>query len=134
MIPVIARSRVPKDFALTMTWLTSQPQIIVAASGDICDSEKREALGLLKGGKRCFVTDHSLKRRMIEDGFGWGRLAHHEAAAGLQSGQLQSIPSHLAAGFTLDLHVMRSRTRPMGPIARSVWAKLQSLSQTLNPR
>jgi len=132
MIPVIAASRIPREPSLTTAWLRDQPQIIVAASGELCDPEKRDALGLLKGGKRCYVTDHSLKRRLIEEGFGWGRLARHEAAASLESGRLQSIPRNIADSFNLDLHIMRSKVRPMGPIARSVWSRLRLMGKAID--
>ncbi len=129
MIPVIASSRVNSTDPLTAPWLQEQPQIIVASHGDLCHPAKRDGLGLLDGGKRCYVTDHSLKRRLIEEGFGWGRLARHEASDGLKSKTLMAIPNSVSAGFVLDLHVMRSKLVPMGPVARAVWAKLQTMAR-----
>lgn len=134
MIPVIAASRVSDAGPLSLIWLREQPQIIVASSGILCDRTKRDDLGLLDGGKRCYVTDHSLKRRLIEDGFGWGRLARHEAFAGLESIKLIAIPKSLTSGFVLELHVMRHRLRPMGPVARAVWSKLSSTAEELEKR
>jgi DNA-binding transcriptional LysR family regulator len=133
MIPVIAASKLTGGGPVSLLSLREQPQIIVASSSDVCDRAKRDDLGLLDGGKRCYVTDHSLKRRLIEEGFGWGRLARHEASAGLESKELIAIPKSLMGGFVLDLHVMRHRLRPMGPVARAVWSKLRSTAEKERP-
>lgn len=127
MVAVMATARMSDMGKVTANWLRGQPQVIVSTGIDTSDLTKQRGLGVLNSGKRCFVTDHTLKRRLIEGGFGWGRLARHEIQDQLKAKHLTVIPSALAKGFTLELHVMRSKNRPMGPVARAVWARLKAL-------
>lgn len=123
MIPVLATRILPP--VLDIAWLKRLPQIIVTSP----EVDDRDSLGLLEGGKRCLVTDHSMKRRLIEEGFGWGRLAQHE----IDAKSLHAIEPALAPPFALDLHVMRSKLKPMGPIARKVWGLLEAVA-ALSPK
>lgn len=122
MLPVVAG--VAPSVLIDGAWLREKPQIVVTS---VEDGGRGETRGLLDGGRRCFVTDHALKRRLILEGLGWGRLARHEVAGGLKDGALVAIPSAAAASFTLELHAIRSKQKPMGPVARSLWARLRGL-------
>lgn len=121
MLPVIAARILPEGETLDRTRLKQLPQIVVSSM----QSEDRESVGLLEGGKRCLVSDHSMKSRLIQAGFGWGRLAAHEID---EIAGLTRIDSDFIPPFVLDLHVMRSKLKPMGPMARTVWGLLEAFA------
>jgi len=87
---------------------------------------RREGAGLLDGGKRCFVTDHALKKKLILEGFGWGRLAEGEIEMELKMGSLQRIRHREANVFSLDFHIMRSAEHPLGPLGQKLWSYFQA--------
>jgi Transcriptional regulator len=123
MIPVIAKSLVKTAGKVDLKFLKTHPQIVVL-QGDKKDFLKRESKGVVSDGRRCFVTTHDMKYKLIHEGFGWGRLASHEVESELKKGQLIEIRDELVKPFTLDLHVMRFKRRPMGPVGRAVWGQL----------
>lgn len=136
MLPVVARSALGKNVRADADWLRDKPQIVVTSANTDADTAKPDptAFGLLEGGKRCYVTDHSMKRHLIVNGFGWGRLADHEIAAELKARRVVKIEDEAVQGFTLDIHVMRNRLKPMGPVARKVWDALMAEGTPRQPR
>lgn len=125
MIPVIAKSLAKSIPSLQYKHLKLYPQVVVVQQGDKDNLLKRETRGVIADSKKCFVTDHSLKQKMILNGFGWGRLARNEVEKEIKKDLLVEIHDDAVKPFTLDLHVMRLRHKPMGPVARAVWAQLQ---------
>ncbi|MEK2646599.1 LysR family transcriptional regulator [Bdellovibrio sp. BCCA] len=123
MIPVIAKTLAKKHPGLTYKSLKTCPQVIVLSQGDK-SSLLKDAKGFVADSKKCFVTDHSLKHKMIVNGFGWGRLARNEVETDLKKGHLVEIRDENIKPFTLDLHIMRIKHKPMGPMARAVWEQL----------
>nr|WP_295898972.1 LysR family transcriptional regulator [uncultured Bdellovibrio sp.] len=123
MIPVIAKTLAKKHPGLTYKSLKTCPQVIVLSQGDKSNLLKGTK-GLAVDSKKCFVTDHSLKHKMIVSSFGWGRLARNEIESDLKKGHLVEIRDEDVKPFTLDLHIMRIKHKPMGPMARAVWAQL----------
>ncbi|MNT04956.1 LysR substrate binding domain protein [compost metagenome] len=123
MIPVIAKSLVKTAGKVDLKFLKTHPQVIVL-QGEKKDFLKRDSKGLISDGRRCFVTTHEMKSQLILNGFGWGRLASHEIVSELKKGQLVEIRDELVKPFILDLHIMRSKRKAMGPIGRAVWGQL----------
>jgi DNA-binding transcriptional LysR family regulator len=121
---VIAKSLAKTMPSLQYKTLKQYPQIVVSQSGDKTSLQKRETKGLVADSKKCFVTDHSLKHKMILNGFGWGRLPRNEIDKELKKDLLVEIHDDNVKPFVLDLHVMRLKNKPMGPVARAVWAQL----------
>jgi DNA-binding transcriptional LysR family regulator len=126
MIPVVARSLAAED-AIDSSWLKEHPQIVAMSTPESV-SGLGDSFGVMEAGRPCYVTDHALKRRMIEAGFGWGRLARHEVQAQLKSGELYVIKNKALPKLSLHLHLMRHRLRPMGPIAHNVWTHMQEIA------
>lgn len=106
MIPV-AHKKIAKDYK-------SYPQVVVIAP---------ESHGELTKGPRCYVTDHSMKCKLILSGYGWGRLAAHEIE-GYKT--LVKIQDPVVKAFKLDLYFMRNRKRPMGPLSKLIWKKISA--------
>ncbi|MBC7658305.1 MAG: LysR family transcriptional regulator [Chitinophagaceae bacterium] len=123
LLPCIAASYGDEMNDTDLSWLESRTQIVVRSL-----SHNRglsgETFGVLERGKKCYVTDHAMKRNLIREGFGWGRLAKHEVESELYSGDLKIICSKELEPITIDLHLMRNTMRPMGPVAKSIWQRL----------
>ena len=124
MIPVIAKSLAKQMPNLGYNSLCKFPQVIVFQSGDKGDLFKGDARGVLSDSKKCFVTDHNLKHKMILNGFGWGRLPRSEIQNELKKDVLVELKNEQVKPFTLDLHVMRLRHKPLGPVGKTVWEYL----------
>lgn len=138
MIPVVAKSLTKGAGKLNYAWLKQFPQVVVQqAESRTLKREaalKRDSKGVMSDSRKCFVTDHSLKHRMITNGFGWGRLAKNEVESALKKGDLIQIHDDQLKPFVLDLHIMRLKHKPMGPVARSVWEQLVKNCLAPKPR
>lgn len=108
------------------SWLRDRTQIIVESGSK--RPEKPQGLGLLSGARRCYVSDHAMKRDLILKGYGWGRLARHEIEKELREGRLLKIDHGEVKSETLELFAIRNRERVLGPIARSFWGQLGTLA------
>lgn len=122
LIPVIARSTLEKNEVPELSLLKTIPQLIVVEGKKNKHAEENELPGMLTGAPKCFVTDHQMKKHMIKEGLGWGRLTRHEIATELKNGSLIEINLPQVEAFKFDIHIMRNKKRPMGPIARAIWA------------
>lgn len=107
MIPV-AHKKIAKDYK-------KFPQIIVTSP----DSQ-----GEITSGSRCFVSDHALKCRLIQSGYGWGRLARHEIEKELKAKTLLKLNDPVVKPLTVDLHLIRHKFMPLGPVAKKIWMSL----------
>ncbi|QDK47029.1 hypothetical protein DOM22_18620 [Bdellovibrio sp. ZAP7] len=134
MIPVVAKSLAKKLPNLTYKSLKQFPQIVVLQQGDKANLLKRDGKGLVADSKKSYVTDHALKHRMIMNGFGWGSLPFSEVEKELSRGTLIQIKDEHVKPFYLDLHIMRMKHKPMGPVARAVWEQLLSNCIKQNPQ
>lgn len=134
MIPVIAKSLTKGAATLNYKWLKQFPQVVVRQSDDKTKLLPQDSRGVMTDSRKCYVTDHALKQRMIVNGFGWGRLAKNEVEKELSKGTLVQIHDDQLKAFTLDLQVMRLKNKPLGPVARAVWAQLMKNALTKKPR
>lgn len=95
----------------------SFPQIVVLSP---------DSAGELSKGPKCYVSDHSMKSKLIIGGFGWGRLAKHEIETEYKSKKLVAIKDPLVRSIHIDLCVMRNITVPLGPVSKKIWAELKT--------
>lgn len=124
LLPVAARSLL-KGKNADAEWLKNHTQIVVVQTELGGRMLKRELTGAIPGGKRCFVTDHALKKKLILEGFGWGRLSESEIESDLKKGALQRIRHREARNITLDFHIMRSNLHPLGPMGQKLWSEFE---------
>lgn len=129
MIPVIAKSLSKKIDQVSFKNLKQVPQVLVQSLADrnfinLKEARERELRNQHNEARKCFVTDHNLKHQMIENGFGWGTLPRNAVEHQLKKGLLIEIEDRQLRPFVLDLHIMRLKNRPMGPVAKAVWAQL----------
>ncbi|WP_291516394.1 LysR family transcriptional regulator [Bdellovibrio sp. ArHS] len=123
MIPAVSKKLLKND-TVDFSWLRNTRQIVVSKSGGKDFNVAKSSRGLFSEGPKCFVSDHALKRHLILNGFGWGRLATYEVQSELQKGTVIEIKHDSIVPIALDLHIMRSKVKPMGPVAKMIWEQL----------
>lgn len=128
LVPCVRKSLLIKNASPTEQ-LDQLTQIIVRTPGPRSESKDQNQLGVREQGRKCYVTDHGMKRALIREGFGWGRLARHEIEDESLQKKLHLIEEEEYPSFRIELKLMRNRQKPMGPVARSVWSRLQEGSQ-----
>jgi DNA-binding transcriptional LysR family regulator len=124
MLPVVAATARTRKATIDKAFLQDFPHIIVRSGSTDGDRVSR----WLEGGRQIYVSDHALKRCLILQGVGWGQLAKGEIAAELKRKDLLQISADLAPPFAFDLHVMKSRNKAMGPVAKAMWKAMAALS------
>lgn len=92
------------------------PQIVVSSP---------DSMGELSKGMKCYVSDHSMKTKLILNGFGWGRLAKHEIEKEFKAKKLVPVKDSLVRSVHIELFIMRNTTVPMGPLSKNIWAQLR---------
>jgi DNA-binding transcriptional LysR family regulator len=108
----------------TEAFLKANPQIIVYDKRhDETPDELLPKRGRTSDGHKIFVADHFTKVRLIEGGVGWGRLASHEVTS---NKELVQVESSLFRPIELQLCLLRSKNRALGPIARAVWSVFEA--------
>lgn len=116
MVPVVSR-KLYKSEKIDHPWLKTHRQVVVPNKGGGKPSDAK----LLLEGPKCFVADHTMKKDFILNGFGWGRLSSQEIETELRKGILVEIDHESVPSFVLKLHVMRSKLKPLGPVAKAIW-------------
>lgn len=99
------------------------PQIVVSSP---------DSMGELSKGLKCYVSDHSMKAKLIINGFGWGRLAKHEIENEYKSKKLVLIKDAQVKSIHVELSLMRNLTAPMGPLSKSIWSELKAKKSNVN--
>lgn len=94
----------------------SFPQIVI---------QSPDSVGELSKGPKCYVSDHSMKTKLILGGYGWGRLAKHEIENEYKTKKLIVIKDTQVRAIHFDLFVMRNTNMPMGPLSKKIWADLR---------
>lgn len=103
-------------------------QILVSDTGDAKGMFNRD-FGVQKGQRRWYVSDLHMKRKLLLEGLGWGRLPSHLIAKDLKTGHLLDIKlqhSH----FTLhaECYAFRLSEASNGPVASAIWHNLAALN------
>jgi DNA-binding transcriptional LysR family regulator len=132
LFPCISRSLLGNRKGPDRNWLQSKTQIIARSFSKLEKRTDSGSLGILEKGKRCYVSDHSMKRKLIIEGFGWGHLARHEVEKEIAQGQLILLDQASLEMIEIKLHLMRNKLKPMGPVAKSIWQRLKETAATRN--
>ncbi|MBU2646753.1 LysR family transcriptional regulator [bacterium] len=117
MEPVISRNGFSQG-KIDSENLKKIPQIIVQTQKTGSD------MGILSGGKRWYVSEHTLKEEMIREGLGWGHLP----AAVLQGrSQLTRISPEIVKPFEIELYIMCNAIHPLGILGKKIWTAFLAL-------
>jgi len=121
---VVSRKLLQEKRNPDQDFLIQHPQILVY---NVDLDEEPEALfpntTSIEGlGPKIFVPDHHTKVHLIANGIGWGRLALAEIE---QYKDLVLIDQSICNQIPLELCLMKPKHRPIGPIARAVWAAFE---------
>lgn len=95
------------------------PQVIVKSStakpSDIM-------FGIYPTSKKWFTSDMSIKKELIMEGLGWGRLPSHYIQDEIDQGHLieiKGIPS--IHKLSIPIFLLRNKKQLMGPNAKRLW-------------
>lgn len=105
------------------------PQIVVFNRNASGSDEKNLPPPITADARTIYVSDHSMKARMIHEGLGWGRLRMHE----IVQDKLTALSSDVYPPINLNLCIMRNAHRPLGPIGRKIWESFRSQSHVNIP-
>lgn len=101
--------------------LREHPQVVLRESGR---GPLDTNVNILEGGLRWTVTDVQAKRDIIGASMGWGGLPEHLVADDLTAGRLVALEVPAFDVETIELRLLRRRTRSTGPVSRALWAAL----------
>lgn len=127
MVGAISRKLLQEKRKGTKEVLESNAQIFAY---DLNQNEEPDQLikAVRKGThQKIFVPDHATKVKLIASGLGWGRVSSKELK---ETEGLIAIEKAVLAPVTLDLCLMRSKSRPLGPIARAIWKVFEKLKKS----
>jgi len=107
--------------ATKLTDLRRHHQVLVSDSGDSHGMFDRE-FGVQKGQRRWYVSSLQLKKQLLVEGLGWGRLPSHLIEDDIERGALIDIElEHTHSPFDMNFFVFRVASIAHGPVATFVW-------------
>ncbi|NRA63446.1 MAG: LysR family transcriptional regulator [Pseudobacteriovorax sp.] len=121
LIPVIHRRRLDNQ-ALDKSLLSRTPNIVVQTVLKQASNHSDASHW------QWFVDSHSRKTELISMGFGWGRVSEQELT---ELNDLTRLPEDMVPSMTIEMHLMRHKTKPLGPIARKLWLTFQNEVRTI---
>ncbi|MAM25747.1 MAG: hypothetical protein CML55_10290 [Rhodobacteraceae bacterium] len=114
------------DAPRTLADLRRYHQVIARDSGQAAGLFDRE-LGVQKGQRRWYVSDLHMKKQLLVEGLGWGRLPEHMIAGELARNELQEIVlPHTHLSFEIEVFAFRKGGSSMGPVAAHLWDAFKS--------
>lgn len=119
LIGAVSRKLLQEKRKPDEAFLKSHPQIFVYNKDEDSKKDDLSPDPLYDGGgPKIYVPDHSTKLRLIINGLGWGRISQSEFES--EKG-LVLIDKKICRPYELELCLMKSKFRPIGPIAREIW-------------
>ncbi|MEO0335760.1 MAG: LysR family transcriptional regulator [Pseudomonadota bacterium] len=98
------------------------PQIVVKTKGD--DDERAPFAGLSES-PRWWVSDHMVKKQLIQSGFGWGHLEASSISEELKGKQLVELENKYVRKTQLPLHLARRAKGGKGLVSNELWTYMQ---------
>lgn len=117
IVPVVSKAQF-KSKAPSLEQLLKLPQIVVR---DSSKSDIRPDFGTSLEFKQWTVSDHSIKRELILNGFGWGHLEETSIDKELKSKKLIELKLKGINSKNMPLYIVRSISQPFGPVAMDLW-------------
>jgi DNA-binding transcriptional LysR family regulator len=121
MISVISSKLIPVGKKLTDQLLRNHNQIILA---DSARKLAKVSTGVLEGAKNLTVSDIYIKKELILQGLGWGGLPHDLIKAEVSSKKLIPIKTALVKDRDIEIYIVRDVNKPMGPVMKELWQRL----------
>ncbi|MGB0452912.1 MAG: hypothetical protein ACPGJV_04285 [Bacteriovoracaceae bacterium] len=76
-----------------------------------------------------YVDSHPRKAEMIALGVGWDRLSLVQIE---QNEDLVAIPEEIVEPLLLEVHFMRNKMKPHGPMAQKIWKLMLEFRDEFN--
>jgi DNA-binding transcriptional LysR family regulator len=122
MIPVMNKGLYESRKVKKQEDLSEISQIVVS------DRNKNGAsFGLLEDGKKWRLNDNNFKREIILAGLGWGHLPMHSIEREIKEKKLVILDFPDIHPRNLDIHLIRLKKVPLGPVAKNLWDELTAL-------
>ncbi|MFT3926525.1 MAG: LysR family transcriptional regulator [Myxococcales bacterium] len=123
IVPVAARNHALAHLrgSLSKRVLRTHTQVVLRESGR---GELEHSVNVLEGGLRWCVTDIEAKKEILLAGMGWGGLPEHVVKNELLDGRLVALKIPSFNIQHIELSILRSRDRGIGPVARALWEEL----------
>ena len=116
LLPVMQKSLFEKQ-KISKALLQSIPNIVVKTN------EQGGSQIAQNADLKWYVDSHTRKTELILAGIGWGRLSESQLKGPSKDKKsLKVIPEELVPTLEFEIHLMRNRKVPHGPIAKSIWA------------
>lgn len=130
LIPVVSRKLLQEKRKPDEAFLKKNAQVFVYNKDFESQSEDLTPNPIYDGGgPKIYVPDHFTKLNLIKNGLGWGRISQKEFE---ESSDLVIIDKKICTPLELELCLMRSRHRPLGPIARAIWNVFKKMNSKNN--
>ncbi len=125
-IPMIATASVDfferhKHSLSDPRFLHKAPQIILSDS-----SQYNYSSGIIDGAASLKVSDLAMKQKLIEEGFGWGRLPKQDVLEKIHQGKLIIIDYPHIEERNVNLSLVKLADNPLGPIGKDLWKRIKS--------
>jgi len=106
------------------------PQIILTSSEK---DKSQKIVGSFEGAKLWYTSDIYMKEQLISNGLGWGRLPEHLVSQKLKNKELIEIKNiKEIPAFSVTMHLLKSKTKVLGPTSRKLWEFISAKYSTLN--
>lgn len=114
-LPVFVSDKFPvKPKNLSATELAKYPQVVLKAS-----YKSGPTFGILEKGIQWYVSDHNIKKELIRNGLGWGRIPINEVKKELKQNKLIKVDS--LEEMKVPAYVARLKEKSLGPVGMAVW-------------
>jgi DNA-binding transcriptional LysR family regulator len=111
LVPVVHKSLIEgKDVSKEL--LQGLPNIVVQTR------QKDDSQISTSSGYKWFVDSHARKSELIFMGMGWGRISKLQLP---EHDELVTLPESIVEPINIDIHLMRNKQTPHGPVAREIW-------------
>lgn len=130
LVPAVSRKLLQEKRKADEFFLKKNAQVFVynknfdEHAGDLIPNPIYEG-----GGPKIYVPDHYTKLNLIRNGLGWGRISQKEFD---ESEDLVLIDKKICKPIELELCLMKSKQRPIGPIARAIWSVFENMYSSKN--
>lgn len=122
IVGAVSKHLLTESQPITTSFLKKNTQVIAYRRQYNAPADELISQRVYRGsGPKVFVSDHFAKLRLIESGIGWGRISEKECT---ENGQLVMVPECVFPAITLNLYLLRARSRALGPIAQAIWKSL----------
>jgi len=131
ILPVANHSLVEQGINNTQ-FFSDTPQIIVKDSSK--ELGKEINYGINESSRQWLISDQTMKKDLILNGFGWGYLEASSITAELKSEKLKVIEAKNISNKLIPLYLCKASKRELGPATNKLWKYVAQESEVFNEK